>query len=282
MIENVSDTARWVAVYRAMETERPDALFHDPYARTLAGEKGQAIVDHMKGGRKMAWAMVVRTVAFDDMIMAKVTGGGVDVVLNLAAGLDTRAFRLSLPPTLRWIDVDLPGILNYKTESLSGAKPTARYEAITVDLTDVAKRRALFAQIGAESSRVFVLTEGLLIYLSPEQVGTLAADLHAQPSFRWWAIDIASPALLKWMIRSWGKSVEKGNAPFKFAPAAGTKFFEPFGWREAEFRSAIEEARRINREMPRMWLWRLVARFSSAKRREAFRRMSGFVLMERD
>jgi O-methyltransferase involved in polyketide biosynthesis len=47
-IENVSDTARWVAVYRAMETARPDALFHDPYAARLAGEKGEAIVDQMK------------------------------------------------------------------------------------------------------------------------------------------------------------------------------------------------------------------------------------------
>jgi O-methyltransferase involved in polyketide biosynthesis len=43
-IGNVSDTARWVAVYRAMETARPDAIFRDPFAERLAGERGLEIV----------------------------------------------------------------------------------------------------------------------------------------------------------------------------------------------------------------------------------------------
>lgn len=96
-IENVSDTARWVAVYRAMETARPDALFRDPYADRLAGEQGRRIVDEMKSGRTMAWAMIVRTAVMDELIMDRVKQGGVDMVLNLAAGLDTRAWRMSLP-----------------------------------------------------------------------------------------------------------------------------------------------------------------------------------------
>ncbi len=49
-IEHISDTARWVAVYRAMETARPDAIFRDPHARQLAGERGDHIVDTMKRG----------------------------------------------------------------------------------------------------------------------------------------------------------------------------------------------------------------------------------------
>ena len=60
-IENISDTARWVAVYRAMESERADAIFRDPFARRLAGGKGEQIVETMKSGRRMAWAMIVRT-----------------------------------------------------------------------------------------------------------------------------------------------------------------------------------------------------------------------------
>lgn len=44
LIENISDTALWVAYYRAMETERPDAHFHDPYARMLAGERGKPLL----------------------------------------------------------------------------------------------------------------------------------------------------------------------------------------------------------------------------------------------
>ena len=52
VLRNISDTARWVAFYRAMESERPDALFHDPYARRLAGERGEQIVRSLPRGRR--------------------------------------------------------------------------------------------------------------------------------------------------------------------------------------------------------------------------------------
>ena len=279
-IEHISDTARWVAIYRAMETDRPDALFRDPYARRLAGAQGEEIVRTMKRGAGMAWAMIVRTKVFDELLLGAIREGA-DLVLNLAAGLDARPWRLELPPSLRWVDVDLPGILNHKTEAMKGETPRCRYEAVTLDLTDRAARRALFARLGAEAKRAIVVTEGLLIYLTAEQVGELADDLHAPPSFRWWLIDLASPDLLKIMVRYWGRPTEKANAPFQFAPAEGTAFFAPHGWRELAFRSAMEEARRMRREMKGSWFWRLLLPLYSAKRREGFRRMSGSVLLER-
>ena len=79
-IENVSDTARWVAIYRAMETERPDAIFRDPFARQLGGARGEAIVDSLRRGRAAAWAMITRTAVFDEIIASKVKGAGVDLV----------------------------------------------------------------------------------------------------------------------------------------------------------------------------------------------------------
>src|SRR5205085_11044102 len=105
LIDNVSDTARWVAVYRAMETARPDAICRDPYAARLAGEKGQAITDSMKRGRQMAWAMIVRTNSIDDLVKKAVKSDGVDLIVNLAAGLDARPWRMDLPSSLRWVDV---------------------------------------------------------------------------------------------------------------------------------------------------------------------------------
>ena len=113
-IENVSDTARWVAFYRAMETERPDALFRDPYARALAGPEGERIVKEMPRGRASSWAMITRTVVFDEIILDVVRRHDIDMVLNLAAGLDARPWRLKLPASLRWVDVDLPAMLDYK------------------------------------------------------------------------------------------------------------------------------------------------------------------------
>src|SRR5207302_1564696 len=201
LITHISDTARWVAYYRAMETARPDAIFKDPFAERLAGPEGKGIVDEMKRGKQMAWAMIVRTAVFDELIMDAVRGKNVELVVNLAAGLDSRPWRLDLPPNLRWVDVDLPGILDYKVEKLKDEKPRCKYEAIRVDLTDDARRHAVITQLGSSASRALVVTEGLLIYLTAEQAGALAADLHTAPSFRWWIIDIAHPRLLKMMNR---------------------------------------------------------------------------------
>src|SRR5881397_3992016 len=71
-IQHVSDTARWVALYRAMESERPDALFHDPYARRLAGARGEQILASLPKGRTWAWAMIVRTAVMDELILRAV------------------------------------------------------------------------------------------------------------------------------------------------------------------------------------------------------------------
>jgi methyltransferase (TIGR00027 family) len=281
-IDNISDTARWVAVYRAMETARPDAIFQDPFADRLAGERGHQILDEMPKGRAYAWPMIVRTAIFDEVILDAIRKRQVDLVVNLAAGLDARPWRLPLPPSLRWVDVDLPEILNYKTEMLRNEKPVCRYEAVTVDLTDVPKRRALFSQLGAGAERALLISEGLLIYLQPEQVATLAADLHAQPGFREWLIDLASPQLLRMMSRTWGKKLQEGGAPFLFAPAEGTDFFRPYGWREALFRSNWEEANRLKRTMKGVWFWKLIVRLSPQKVREGFRRFSGYVLLARE
>ncbi|MBW7935017.1 MAG: class I SAM-dependent methyltransferase [Gemmatimonadaceae bacterium] len=278
-IQHVSDTARWVAVYRAMESERPDALFRDPYARRLAGELGHEIVRTMKNGAGAAWSMIVRTQVMDELLLRHVREDGVDCVLNLAAGLDARPFRLVLPPTLRWVDVDFADVLDYKWTVLKDATPSCRYERMPADLSNGEARRAIFAAIGREHQRVFVIAEGLLLYLGEDDVSALARDLRAQPPFRWWLIDLASARLLKWMQRSWGKRATEGNAAFRFAPAAGTKFFEPSGWREIEFRSSWIESRRLNRQMRGAWLWGLIGLLSTKRQRQESERMAGVVLM---
>jgi methyltransferase (TIGR00027 family) len=280
LITNVSDTARWVAIYRAMETKRPDAIFRDPFAERLGGEHGQAIVDYMKRGRQMAWAMIVRTAVFDQVIRDRVKSSGVDLVLNLAAGLDARPWRMTeLPSRLHWVDVDLPGMLDYKLDMLKNEKTVCHYDAIRLDLKDKPKRQALFSQLGGDATRVLIVTEGLLVYLTPQDVGELARDLHGPATFQWWLTDLVSPRLKKMIERSWAKQM--ANAPFQFAPEAGTKFFEPFGWRELAYHSQMEEARRLDREMPGMWFWRLIGKLYSKKRQAEFLRMSGFPLLER-
>jgi len=281
-IENVSDTARWVAVYRAMESARPDAIFRDPFAERLAGERGHQILDAMPKGRAFAWPMIVRTAVFDEIILDAVQRRQADLVVNLAAGLDARPWRLPLPPSLHWVDVDLPAILNHKTDMLRDETPKCIYEAVTLDLREVQKRQTLFARLGTGSKRALVIAEGLLVYLAPEEVAALATDLHSQPSFQEWLIDLASPQLIKRMSRTWGKNVAAGGAPFRFAPEEGTEFFRPYGWREAVFRSTWEESQRLKRTMKGAWIWNLIGKLSTKKGKEKFRRFSGYVLLERE
>lgn len=280
-IQNVSDTARWVAVYRAMETARPDALFRDPFAERLAGERGHQIVEEMKRGRQMAWAMIVRTAVFDEMIMDRIRNHGVDTVINLAAGLDARAWRLPLPPTLQWFDVDLPAMTEYKTNAMRGETPKCRYEAIVADLANPVERDDVLRRVGGVARTALVVTEGLLVYLGDEDVAALARTLHAQSSIRWWITDLANPMLLQIMTRMWGKNVEAGRAPFRFAPEDSAAFFAPLGWREIEFRSGMEEARRLKREMKLMWLWRILGYLNRPSRRAAMKKMSGYAMFER-
>ncbi len=280
-IENISDTARWVALYRAMESERPDAHFRDPHARRLAGERGEAIAAQMPGFQSGLWPMVVRTCLFDELVARTIRERGVDTVVNLAAGLDARPWRMSLPPGLRWIEVDLPAILAYKSGLLGAERPACAHEFVAADLTDAGARRELLARVGRESKRALVLTEGLLVYLSDDDVGALAADLHASPAFGWWIIDIVAPQLLRRLNRRWGASLAAGRAELRFAPAEGTRWFEKWGWREAEYRSTFEEARRLKREMRGAWIWRLVSKLMPPAKWEEVRRMGGVALLER-
>ena len=109
-LRNISDTAHWVATYRALESERPDALFRDPFARRLAGERGARITEGKAFANRNAWSFVARTVLIDRFISDAVANG-VDMVVNLAAGLDARPYRMTLPSHLQWIEVDLPDLL---------------------------------------------------------------------------------------------------------------------------------------------------------------------------
>ena len=192
MIKNVSDTVRWVAAYRALESERSDGLFHDPDARVLAGDEGAEIIRSLWGGKSLAWALAVRTQIIDEMILHAVRNEGVDLVLNLACGLDTRPYRLDLPKELKWVEADLPEMIRYKEEKLRTRKPKCHLECVTADLSDGYIRRTLISRVGAEAHKVLVLTEGLLCYLSEDQVSELARDLHQEKQVALWITDLFS------------------------------------------------------------------------------------------
>ena len=276
-IRNISDTAMWAAIYRARETDRPTALFRDPLARRLAGERGDRIAATMRSHDKHEWAWIMRTVLFDRFIAEQVEQGA-DMVVNLAAGLDARPYRMTLPPTLHWIEVDLPDLLAYKEETLRNEKPACALERVRLDLADHDARRELFQRLGRRARKSLVVTEGLLIYLNAAQVGLLAEDLALPESFQRWICDIASPGLLRLLQREIGPALDQAGAPLKFGPEQGPEFFQPHGWRPAAVRSPLKEAARAKR-LP-LWL-RAMALLPESSGRQGRRPWSGVCLLEK-
>ncbi len=246
MFRNLSDTARLTAVYRACETERADPLFQDPLAHRLAGTLGREFADEMSAATRYSWVIVVRTLLFDRLILAQIDRG-VDTVINLAAGFDTRPYRLPLPASLRWVEVDLPEILAEKTALLDGERPACELSHVALDLSDRAARRPVLEGLCGQARAALVITEGLLIYLAPADVATLSADIAALPSVGQWMIDLQSPNLLRLAQRAVGRRFEDGAAPLAFAPADGAAFFQAQGWYAIEDRSITEAAAALGR-----------------------------------
>ncbi len=245
-VRNISDTARWVAYFRALETQRPDALFRDPFAERLAGERGFQIASTLAQGNKHEWAWVARTYLFDQFISREIQKG-TDLVVNLAAGLDARPYRMDLSSTLQWVEVDFPDIVSYKEEILENEKPKCELERISLDLSDAPGRRALFKQLNGRAKKITVVSEGLLIYFSADEVASLARDLALGDHFQSWIIDLASPGQLKLMQRSTGKQLSEANAAFKFGPPEGANFFVPFGWKPVNIQGFLKTAAQLGR-----------------------------------
>ena len=241
-------------MHRATESARPDALFNDPLAERLAGEHGRAIVAGVPRSTRNGWWLVARTKIIDDAIARAITDG-CDRVLNLAAGLDTRPYRLRLPPEFTWVEADLPKLLEEKTRLLADQEPHCRLTRTAVDLADPQARGAFLDDALDGAGKAFVLTEGLLMYLDDRDVVSLSEAIK-RPEVAWWMFDFAFPGLKNMMNRKMAGMMQ--NAPFKFAPENGLAYFEDLGWRTLEAESLFEAAHRFHRlpllMRPATWL----------------------------
>jgi methyltransferase (TIGR00027 family) len=280
-LQHVSDTALWVAYYRAEESERPDALFRDPYAKLLAGERGRRIALGMgPTARYTRWTLVIRTVIIDRFIEAAIRDAGIDTILNLGAGLDSRPYRMALPETLRWIEVDHVRIIDHKESLLAAEKPRCRLERIRLDLADRAARQQLFADVSRDARKVLVLTEGVLPYLSVAAVSDLAADLHACANFQFWVAEYFAQESYRY-INNPHRLKKMRNTPFLFFPDDWFGFFRSRGWLPQETRYLGEETLKLGRTPPAPWFAHLLRPFIPRARWQRFQRMTGYILFTR-
>lgn len=283
-IEHVSDTAFWVAYYRWLETQRPDALFRDPLAKKLTGARGEKLARHMGIAPAMAWSIGLRTWIIDTYIREALKDG-VDLVVNLGAGLDTRPYRLDLPENLQWVEADFAHMIDFKTEVLSSEKPRCRLERIACNLADDTERQDLLDGLNIRGERILVLTEGVLPYLSNDAVATLARDLEAKSHIAYWLTDYFSPFFLRLTARNGIRKRLERNAPFLFAPGPEpldwSRFFADKGWEIADMRFSGEEGHKIGRDLPANWLGRFFMQFVPEERLRPYRRMNGYTLLKR-
>ncbi len=182
-IDAVATTARWTAAHRARESERPDRLFHDPLAGLLAGEAGMAMLaqaeQHAPHHELMAAYLAIRTRYLDDALL-RAAGEGVRQVVMLAAGMDTRGFRLDWPQGTRVYEIDRPELLALKERLLGQAAAGARCArcAIGADLQTDWLPGLVEAGFRAEHP-TFWLVEGLFYYLDDAAVNRILAQAAA-------------------------------------------------------------------------------------------------------
>jgi methyltransferase (TIGR00027 family) len=281
-IEHVSDTAFLVAQGRALESRRPDALFRDPLAERLAGERGKAILESFPTAPMTAWMVAIRTVVIDEFIRAALARG-VDTVINLGAGLDTRPYRLELPHELNWVEVDYPHVMRFKEERLEREAPGCRLQRVGLDLADRAARRDFLAATNERAGRMLVLTEGLVPYLDCEEAASLAVDLRALTHLDSWIVDYISPESHKYRERA-GVSRHMQQAPFKFQPADWFGFFAECGFAVREIRYLGERGSELKRKPPLPLRYRLMLSLlgplTPAEKRGRFQRFAGYAVLE--
>jgi methyltransferase (TIGR00027 family) len=207
-MEGVGRTSLGVARVRAWESRRPDRLFDDPYAAAFAAaaepdgaaaetESGAGSAEAAESERpgaaktgesaargsfraRLAYHVIIRTRFYDDYLLAACEAGCRQVVL-LAAGLDTRAYRLPWPDGVHLYELDLPEVLSFKEGVLTEQGAVARCTRTTLatDLREDWPARLAEAGHDATSPTVWLI-EGLLVYLSAEETTTVLTRAGAR------------------------------------------------------------------------------------------------------
>jgi methyltransferase (TIGR00027 family) len=174
---SVGSTALFVATARALEAQKPDPLAVDPYAEVFCRAVGGSAADVLDGrapehplktadfGEHFVNFQGARTRYFDEYFR-RAAAAGVRQVVILAAGLDSRAYRLDWPAATTIFELDRPQVLDFKREVLAdrGAQPRALRREIAVDLRE--DWPAALRDSGFDPAMPSAwIAEGLLIYL---------------------------------------------------------------------------------------------------------------------
>lgn len=204
-INHLESTAYWTASVRALESQRTDRLFDDPWAASLAGPEGSAWMENRPVDSVIP--IVLRTRYFDDFLERITQQENIRQVVLLAAGLDTRAFRLNWPEQTRLFELDKPAVLTHKAAVLqaSGGQPRCQRQAIAVDLTTSWPEALLQSGFDPQTASLWLL-EGFLFYLANESITPLLDGVTSLAAAGSWlgfdivnSITLTSPLTQRWI-----------------------------------------------------------------------------------
>ena len=225
-------TARWTAAARAAESERIDGLFVDPWAAALAGPKGMSWLTQRTPDAVLP--MVLRTRYFDDWLESISGRDGIRQIVLLAAGLDTRSYRLRWPDGTRLFELDREAVLRDKAGVLgaAGAIPACVRQAVEADLTRdwVEALLAVGFDPGQPSGW---LLEGLLFYLANDDIVRLLDEVTrlAGPGSRLGFDVINGEVLTSPWTRPWVDMQAEAGAPWIGTLDDPEPFLTDRGWR---------------------------------------------------
>ncbi|WP_225098620.1 SAM-dependent methyltransferase [Streptomyces sp. CoH27] len=256
-MEAVSYTAQWTAAARALETERPDRIFADPYARTLAGPTGFALLERYAGAGTVPF-LAVRTKYLDTVALEAVAKRSARQVVLVAAGMDTRAWRLDWPEGTVVYELDRPALIEAKSAMLADAPlpPGRERRPVAVDLAGDWAAELLAAGFRPGEPTVWVM-EGLLFFLPEEAVrGLLATLRRLSGPDSLLAGDMASRAsLTNPLARGFLTSLAEDGAPWQFGSDEPEEFLAACGWQPLEVRQPGDDGAAFGR-----WPYPVVAR----------------------
>lgn len=233
-MDSIAKTSLLTAAMRAIESGRTDAegrLFSDPFADALAGGEGHELLSRAIAAAGEQPAIAIRTAFFDDKIAAA-SKRGIKQVVALAAGMDTRCYRLAWPAGTRVFELDRAEVFAYKNAVLHRHAPRCERHCIPVDLRLDWQRPLLEAGFQASAQTIWIV-EGLLMYLDEGQVHSLfqRVNLLAQPGDVLLA-DILSKTLLEVPhMQGQLRFLASIGAPWRFGTDDPVSFLGELGWR---------------------------------------------------
>lgn len=237
----LGSTSRWTAGARASESLRPDRLFNDPWASTLATEAGLRWVDRTEDAGS---SIIVRTRFFDDFFERVTSDEGIRQVVLIAAGLDTRAFRLNWPAHTHLFELDQAPILEHKESVLkdAGAQVTCERQAVPVDLTKPWKEALLKAGYDPQQPSAWLI-EGLLFYLPNETIAQIIDEVNSLTAVgSWLGFDIINSDFLTspYSKQRMDRLASYGT-PWIGSINDPAAFLRERGWQASVFSSAEQE-----------------------------------------